>query len=198
VAGAFPTTLDGVSVTIGVAPAYIYFVSPSQINLLVPPGLGAGPVPVVVKNSAGSSAAFTANASNYAPAFFLWANSQAVATRQDLSLAARNGTFPGATTVPAHAGDVIILWGTGFGPTAPAAPPGIAVPGSPTYSTTTLPTVTINSVAATVFGTALAPGFAGLYQVAIQVPASRGSGDWPVVATVGGVQSPAGVVLTVQ
>ena len=39
-------------------------------------------------------------------------------------------------------------------------------------------------------------GFAGLYQVAIQVPATLADGDWPIVATIGGVQSPAGVVLS--
>jgi uncharacterized protein (TIGR03437 family) len=58
--------------------------------------------------------------------------------------------------------------------------------------------VTVNNVAATVYGAALAPGFAGLYQVEIQVPASLGAGDWPVLATIGGVQSPSGVVLSVQ
>jgi hypothetical protein len=39
-----------------------------------------------------------------------------------------------------------------------------------------------------VYGAALAPGFAGLYQVAIRVPASLGNGNWPVVATIGGVK----------
>ena len=43
-----------------------------------------------------------------------------------------------------------------------------------TYSTSTLPTVTIDNVSATVYGAALAPGFAGLYQVAIQVPGVAG------------------------
>jgi uncharacterized protein (TIGR03437 family) len=196
--GRFPTSLDGVYVTIGFAPAYIDYVSPSQINLLVPPSLPAGPVSVTVTNSAGTSASFTVTVNAYQPAFFLWPNNQAVATRQDFSVAAQNGTFPGETTVPAKPGDVIILWGTGFGPTIPAAPPGIAVPNSPTYSTSTLPTVTIDNFPATVYGAAFASGFAGLYQVAIQVPSSLGNGNWPVVATIGGVQSPAGVVLTVQ
>jgi uncharacterized protein (TIGR03437 family) len=47
-------------------------------------------------------------------------------------------------------------------------------------------------------GTALSPGSAGLYQVAVTVPASLANGDYPVVATVAGVSSPAGVKLTVQ
>jgi uncharacterized protein (TIGR03437 family) len=50
--------------------------------------------------------------------------------------------------------------------------------------------VEIDNVSAKVYGVALAPGFAGLYQVAIQVPATLGNGNWPVVATIGGVSSP--------
>ena len=40
---------------------------------------------------------------------------------------------------------------------------------------------------ATVYGAALAPGFAALYQVAIQVPLSLPGGDHPVVGTINGV-----------
>jgi uncharacterized protein (TIGR03437 family) len=185
-------------VTIGFAPAYIYYISPGQINFIVPPDLGPGPVQVTVTNSAGSSAAFTVTASPAAPAFFPWPNNQVVATRQDFTFAAKSGTFAGITTVPAKPGDVIILWGTGFGATAPAAPPGLETPNSPTYSTVRPPTVSLDNIPATVFGAALAPGFAGLYQVAIQVPSSLGDGDWPIVATINGVSSPSGVVLTVQ
>jgi uncharacterized protein (TIGR03437 family) len=198
VAGKLPTELDGVKVTIGFAPAYIYYISPGQINFIVPPDLGPGPVQVTVTNSAGSSAAFTVTASPVAPAFFPWPNNQVVATRQDFSFAAKSGTFAGTTTVPAKPRDVIILWGTGFGATAPAAPPGLETPNSPTYSTVRTPTVSLDNIPATVFGAALAPGFAGLYQVAIQVPSSLGDGDWPIVATIDGVSSPSGVVLTVK
>jgi uncharacterized protein (TIGR03437 family) len=48
------------------------------------------------------------------------------------------------------------------------------------------------------FGCALSPGFAGLYQVAIQVPASMADGDYPLVATVAGASSPDGVILSVK
>jgi uncharacterized protein (TIGR03437 family) len=49
-----------------------------------------------------------------------------------------------------------------------------------------------------VYGAALASGFAGLYQVGIQVPPSLADGDWPIQATIAGVPSPAGVVLSVH
>ena len=44
----------------------------------------------------------------------------------------------------------------------------------------------------------LAPGFAGLYQVAIQIPLSLTNGDYPVVATVNGAQSPGSTLITIQ
>ena len=58
------------------------------------------------------------------------------------------------TTVPAKPGDVIILWGTGFGPTTPAAPVGVQVPGDQLYKIDGV-TVTIDNAPAQVFGTAL-------------------------------------------
>jgi uncharacterized protein (TIGR03437 family) len=43
----------------------------------------------------------------------------------------------------------------------------------------------VNLVSATVYGTALAPGFAGLYQLAFQVPPSLPDGTYQLFATVG-------------
>ena len=196
--GQFPTALDTVSVSLGGKAAYPYFITPNQVNFLVPPDLPLGPVQVTVTTNGQTSAAATVTSTQFAPAFFLWPGSQAVATRQDYSLAVKPDTFTGVTTVAAKPGDILILWGTGFGPTNPPAPSGSAVPGDKTYSTTNAPSVAIDNVQATVYGAALAPGFAGLYQVAIQVPLSLPDGDWPIQATIGGVQSPAGVVLSVH
>jgi uncharacterized protein (TIGR03437 family) len=195
--GKLPIILDGVSVSIGGKPAYIYYISPGQINALAP-DIPAGPVTVTVTTSGGVSSAFTTTASQYGPAFFTWPGSQPVATRQDFTFAAKPGTFGGLPVVAAKPGDVLVLWGTGFGPTSPVAPPGFAVPGDTTYGTATLPVVTINNVAATVYGAVLSPGAAGLYQIAIQVPTTLADGDWPVQATIGGAQSPATVLLTVR
>jgi uncharacterized protein (TIGR03437 family) len=194
--GKLPTTVDGVSVTVGGMNAYLSFVSPGQINFIVPP-IPAGPQQVVVKNSIGTGTAFAATAASYDPAFFPWQDNQIVATHLDYTLAAKNGTFGGAT-VPAKPGETIVLWGTGFGPTNPGAPAGEETPSNATYSTSAAVTVTLDNLPVTVFGAALAPGFAGLYQVAIQVPASIGDGDWPIVAAVNKVSSPSGMVLTVQ
>ncbi len=195
--GKLPTTVDGVTVTVDEKSAYVYYVSPGQINFIVP-DVGPGDVPVVVHNSAGTSAVVKVTSSAFGPAFFAWPGNQVVATRQDFSYAVKDGTFPGTTTVAAKPGDVIILWGTGFGVTTPAAPAGEETPSGTTYSTSTLPTVTLGDNPVTVYGAALAPGFAGLYQVAIQVPSSLTEGAYAVVATIGGVESASGLVLQVQ
>ena len=195
--GKLPTSLDGVTVTVDGVPAYIYYVSSSQINFIAP-GVGLGTRQVVVKNDLGTSAAYAVTANQFGPAFFPWPGNQPVATRQDFTWAVKNGTFPTVATAAAKPGEVIILWGTGFGPTTPAAPTGVQVPADQTYATSTLPAVTINNQPVTVYGAALAPFNAGLYQVAIQVPETLADGDYVVRATIGGVQSPASIVLAVR
>jgi len=195
--GQLPTKLDNVSVDVGGKPAYVYYVSPTQINA-VAPTVGTGSIAVTVTTAGGSSPAANVSSQQFGPAFFLWPGSQIVATRQDFSLAVKAGTFSGAMTVAAKPGDVVILWGTGFGPTSPTVADGVQVPSDRVYNTGSNVTVTINNTSAQVFGCALAPGFAGLYQVAIQVPASLADGDWPIKASIGSFTSPDGVVLSVK
>jgi uncharacterized protein (TIGR03437 family) len=74
---------------------------------------------------------------------------------------------------------------------------GFEVPATATFNTANSVTVTVGGMPAKVYGAALAPGYAGLYQVAIQIPA-LGNGDYPLVATVSGSQSPAATLITVQ
>ena len=194
--GTLPLSLDGVSVSVGGQLAYVSYISPGQINALAP-NVGPGNVSVTVTNSLGTSVPVTAVAQISQPAFFHW-GSYAVATRADYSLAAKNGTFSGLTTASAKPGDVVILWGTGFGPTTPAAPTGVVVPFGTTYNTANAVTVTVGPVAATVYGVALTSGEVGLYQVAIQIPTTLADGDYPVIATVSGAQSPSSTLITVQ
>ena len=203
VGGALPTSLDGVTVTFDGYPAYISYISPTQINLMTPNDPAVEAVSVVVNNNGAISSTFTTPGvpTFYSPAFFMWPNNQAVATHTDYTYAVAPGTFPSLATVAAKPGEVIILWGTGFGPTLPPTQDGAVVPGDQAYLTSTLPSVTINNVPATVYAAALAAGYAGLYQVAVQVPASLGNGNWPVIATMGlfdGASSPSSVVLAVH
>lgn len=68
--GDFPTSLGGVSVRINGKPAYLWYVSPTQINLQAPDDPATGIVPVVVTSSAGSASS-TVILGSYAPSFNL-------------------------------------------------------------------------------------------------------------------------------
>jgi uncharacterized protein (TIGR03437 family) len=194
--GILPTTLDGVKVSIGGNPAYVSFVSPGQINALAP-SVASGNAQVTVTAANGSTATVTVTAQQFSPAFFPWPNGQPVATHLDYSWAVKTGTFAGTTTVPAKPGEVIILWGTGFGPTIPAAPTGVTIPATTTYYAANVITATVGGVNAPVYGAALAPGFAGLYQVVVTIPGTLANGDYALVATVGGAAA-ATAMLTVH
>jgi uncharacterized protein (TIGR03437 family) len=192
--GKLPTTVDGVSVNVGGQPAYVYYISPTQINAIAP-AVGTGSMQVSV-----GSATATTNAMSVQPAFFLWNGKYAVATHTDGALAAANGTFSGVTTVPAKPGEYVILWGTGFGPTTPAAPSGVVTPSDQTYLTASPVTVTVGGTPATVYSNAavLTPTLAAVYQLAVQIPANAPNGDLPVVATINGAQTPTGVSISVH
>jgi len=194
-AGVLPTSLDNVSVTIASRPVYVEYISQTQLNVLTPPDLDTGILPVIVTTPAGPSASFSVVCSTYMPALFMWPNGQPVATHADFTWAVKNGTFPGTTTIPAKPGETIILWATGLGPTSPPAPVGVEVSGQNT--TTSLPSITLLTTPAVVYGAALAPGFAGLYQIAFQVP-DFPDGDYPINGTVAGVPFLGAVNLTIH
>ncbi len=183
------------SVTIDGKPAYIYAITPGQINVQAP-DTGAGPVQVTVTAPGGTSTAFTTTAQLYSPAFFTWPGNQSVATHADYTWAVSNGTFPDTTTVPAKPGEIITLWGTGFGPTNPGVPAGqeptaLAPPIQANVN------VTLGGFPIPVIAAVLS-AYAAEYQIAIQIPVSMANGTYPLVATVNGVQSPSNVLLTVQ
>jgi uncharacterized protein (TIGR03437 family) len=194
--GNLPTVLDGVSVTINGKPAYVYYISPTQVNVQAPSDTTQGPVNIIVTNNGISSAPATAQLQTLSPAFFLYGGgSYAIATRYpDNARVGNPNKIP--DTVAAQPGDVLILWGTGFGPTDPTTPAGVVVNSAATAQT--LPAVTVGGVAVNVIGTALSPGSAGLYQVAIQLPASLPAGDVTVQASSGGLQSPSNVKINVR
>lgn len=191
--GTLPTSLDGVSVTIDGKSAFVAYVSPTQINAQAPADNTVGAVSVVVTNNGSVSAPATAQLQTVAPAFFEYAGTDYAAASRlpDYAPVGDPSVVPGA--VAPKPGDVVVLWGTGFGATNPAAPAGVLVSGAPVA--VTMPTVTVGGVAAPVVSAVLTPGDAGLYQVTIQIPATGASGAVPVLATVGGVQTAGGVTI---
>ncbi len=193
--GALPTQLDGVSVSVNGRPAFVGYISDTQINAQAPTDAGTGSASVVVTVNGVSSTPSLTQILGTSPAFFLWAGKYAVATRPDYSFIGPATLFPGATT-PAKPGDVVILWGAGFGTTTPAVAAGVQVTGAPYV--TNPPSVTVGGLPAQVVGAALSPGSAGLYQIVIVLPGAVPDGDQEIVAQAGGVSSPSGVSIAIQ
>jgi uncharacterized protein (TIGR03437 family) len=202
--GDFPTSLGGSSVTINGKPAYLSFVSPTQINLQAPDDTTLGPVPVVVTNGSGSASA-TVTLARFAPSFLLLDSKHVagVIPRSDGSGAYGGGSYDilgptgnslGYPTVAAKAGETVELFAVGLGPTSPAVPSGQA------FSSTAPVT---NPVSLFLNNASLAPAFAGLsaaglYQVNLTVPANLGTGDFSLVAAVGGAGTQSGVLISLE
>ncbi len=182
--GSLPTLLDGVGVTINGKPAYVQFISPTQINVLAPADDSVGPVEVrVINNRQNSDPAFT-NLQSLSPAFFTFDGKYLAAARANGSLVGRPGLFPSApdATTAAMPGETIVLYGTGFGPVDPAV-----VPGRLTDRVSNLIaslSVTIGGLPSRVAFAGLVPPFAQLYQFNIQVPEGLTAGDHAVVAEI--------------
>ena len=190
--GDFPMSLGGTSVTINGKPAYLSYVSPWQINLQAPDDTATGAVPVVVTTAAGTATS-TVALEPYSPAFDLLDahHVTAIILRSDGSGAYGNGAYDilgpegscfGYRTVGAKSGDLVALFGVGFGPTTPPVPAGKAFSGA---APITEPfTLYINNKVVTPLFVGMSS--AGLYQVNLIVPPNLGQGDVPIQAWVTG------------
>jgi uncharacterized protein (TIGR03437 family) len=165
-----PLTLAEVkSVTVGGVPAPLSYVSPGQINFVVPfeAALGAS-VPVVVTTSDGASAPVNITLVRNAPALFTQ-NAQGTGMAD-----AFNANFQPVTSVGS---DVIILYGVGLGPTNP--PPASSAQGGasaePLNRVVDQVQVFIGEVPCQVQFAGLAPGFPGIYQLNVIPPAAPAS-----------------------
>jgi uncharacterized protein (TIGR03437 family) len=188
-----PTTLGGATLQINdLFNVPKFFASATQINHQLPWEL-AGQSQASMTDTVGllRSGARDFNLSTHAPGLF--ATNQA-GTGQGAILisgtggrvAAPVGMFPGSR--PANRGEFIEIFCTGLGPVTNTPATGSAAGSSPLSLTTSAPTVTIGGVPATVSFSGLAPGFVGLYQVNVQVPATAPTGSAvAVVLTIGGV-----------
>jgi uncharacterized protein (TIGR03437 family) len=193
VGGNLPTQLDGVSVTVNGKTAYLYYISPTQVNILTPPDAMSGPVEVQVTNNGTVSAPFTAQALAESPSFFVFNGGPYVAAAHaNGSYIGPVSLYPGLTT-PAQPGETVVLYANGFGPTSVPVVSGL-VTQSGTLSP--LPVIRIGGVAATVnFAGLVAPG---QFQFNVVLPASLGNGDQPITATYSGLTTQAGTLITVQ
>jgi uncharacterized protein (TIGR03437 family) len=186
-----PTTVQGVGVKINGEAAFVDFVSPGQINALVPGDVSAGPAQVTVSNAQGTSAPFTVNVAPQqptllAPASFVVSGKQyAAAFLPDNTNALPTGAIAGVASRPAKPGETLVFYGLGFGAVTPDVPVGTIAPVQLTNLKAPLQ-ILFNQSAGKIVYSGLAAGFVGLYQFNVQVPQIGDNDAVPLTFTLGG------------
>ncbi|HEX3878149.1 MAG TPA: IPT/TIG domain-containing protein [Bryobacteraceae bacterium] len=198
-----PTSLDGTKVTIGGQATYIDYISPGQVNAQIPSSVGTGPQPLVVTTAAGSSAPYsiTVNLDEpglLAPSQFVVGGTQYMGAlfSDGVTYAMPPGAVSGVPSRRAQIGDVITLYGVGFGPVTPTIPAGQIVQESNSLA---LPlTVMFGSVTAALQYQGLAPNAIGLYQFNVVVPSIPSNDLTPVTFSLGGSAGTQRLFIAVQ
>ena len=181
-----PIGMGGATVKINGIVAPLHFVSPFQINAQVPFEIapGTAEITVALDGAEGSSLSvpvnpagpgiFTRSLDGQGPGIFLHGADFHLVTESN----------------PARLGEVILIYGTGFGGVVPNVSSGEAAPGDFLANVTATVTVQIGARDAEVSFAGLAPGFAGLYQLNVRIPPNTSPApDVLVVVNIAGVPS---------
>jgi uncharacterized protein (TIGR03437 family) len=191
--GVLPITLGAseTQVFVGNIPADLYYVSPTQINFLVPPNKlpVATTIRVTVDGRVGPEIPLMLLPA--APGLFQLDAKNAVAT-----LVSGAVLTPSA---PAHPGDIVVLYATGLGATVPPAIYGELSMAAASLAPGANLKILLNGAAVddgAITYAGSAPGFAGLYQINLALP-KKVSTNPEIKLVMGKASSIAGVHLPV-
>ncbi len=196
-----PTQLDGVGVTVNGRPAFVRYVSPTQVNVQAPDDDATGPINIVVTGPNGSSDPVTVQKTKVSPAllttplFNVGGRQYAAALYPDFrTFVGRADLIAGVPSRPAKPGETIILFAVGCGPTNPASSAGQfaseARPLALSYQ------VKFGETVADSQGF-LAAGAVGLCQFNITVP-NVADGDSPIDVSIDGTATGQSLYTTIQ
>jgi uncharacterized protein (TIGR03437 family) len=179
-----PTSLDGISVTIAGRPAPLLAVastaSGEQVNLQVPFSISGDSARVTVQRGS-ASASVDAAILTAQPGIFTSDGSAAIAATSDFRLITEGN--------PAMRNSIIVLYATGLGAVENTPASGEGAPSTPLSYARVTPAVRIGGIPAEVLFAGLAPGFAGVYQLNVRVPAGSPAGTVEAVIESGGATS---------
>jgi uncharacterized protein (TIGR03437 family) len=192
--GTLPTVLPGTGLRVllnGIS-ANIYYVSPTQVNFLVPTSLIAGPVnlQLVVDSAAGPAIPIMLGTS--APSLFQLDAVTVLGVHLDNSLI--------TPASPAQSGEVVVLYATGVGPTSPSAIPDQIPNAAATVTPLSSFSLLMNGTAVDphqILYVGVTPGFAGLFQINWQIPANAPANP-EIRIGYAGTLSPTGRILPIQ
>lgn len=190
-----PTTLAATIVLVENSPAPLLYVSPTQINFLIPSDQIPGDITVQVVRQSVRGPKVTITLVDVAPALFISPDGDPFLLAQDWTL--DNAVITVAN--PAHSGNFVVIYATGLGHTRPNPSPG-EIPQTAAYLATADFTVVVNGAPLDPFFVRYAgvtPGCAGLYQVNLMLPGWIGF-DPEIQLAVGSQTTPPGIKLVVR
>ncbi len=167
-----PTTLADVQVLINNVPAPISYVSSKQIAVIVPYGTTTSVAQIQVINKKQASLPVTEFVNLTTPGVFTQDESGS-----GYAAALHVNGSPVTPDSPAQAGETVAVYMSGLGTVFPAILDGVGAPSNPPSTTSNTFTADISGTTANIAFQGLAPGFAGLYQVNIQIPTGLTAGD---------------------
>jgi uncharacterized protein (TIGR03437 family) len=165
----YPTTLNGVTVTINGKPAPLYFVSPIQINAIVPYSTTGPTAAIVVQNGTNSNTVTVPLAATAPGVFTSDQSGSGIGAMRHANFALLDAT------TPASPGETVLVYLTGMGAVNPAVNDGAAGNVNTLYKTVSDVIVYVGGQQASVSFKGLAPGFPGLYQLNVTLPTFFGS-----------------------
>jgi uncharacterized protein (TIGR03437 family) len=168
--GGLPISLAGVTVYVDGQPAGLFYVSATQINFLIPNDQTPGAVTLAVVREGVAGSPVTILLNETGPGLFQDANYNAIATHLDGSLI--------SSSTPANPGEWVVLYAAGLGRTVPDAQNYSPAAGAALIQNMSTFSVLIDGMAvdaSAVEYAGLAPGYAGLYQINVQMPANLGA-----------------------
>ena len=200
-----PTNLDGISVSINGKPAYVWYLSPGQLNVQAPEDSASGNVSITVTNCHATSSTAMFSRRSLAPGLLAPSNYSANGTQYLVATFQSGGAYVlntalgatfGLNARPAKSGDVIIAYGIGFGDVTPSILPGTIV--SQSNQLVNPVTFTFGSTPVTPGYQGLAGSFVGLYEFYLTVPSGLPNGDVPIHVSQNGAALPQTFSLTIQ
>jgi uncharacterized protein (TIGR03437 family) len=181
-----PETLGNTVVFIAGQIAPLHIVSEGQINFLVPYGINTEtPQQIQIQRGLTLSPPVTVDVAAAQPGIFLSGGVNAIVVA-----APSDGTqFLVSSSSPAQAGDTLVIYCTGLGPTDVSVAAGSPAPLDRLANTVSPVTVTIGDKTVNAGFAGLTPGSTGLYQVNVVVPAGVSGAAVPITLTVAGQTS---------
>jgi uncharacterized protein (TIGR03437 family) len=191
--GTLPIALEGVSINVNGIFGSLFFVSPGQINFLIPYDLNVTSATVYVERQGIAGPQVTIPLATTAPGFFQWNGNFALAEHgADGSLI--------SSSAPALASEVIVLYAAGLGRTSPDVPSGHIVSTATSILYASELQILLNGQpcsSSSIYYAGLAPGFAGLYQINLILPDVLPP-DPTIQMVIGTQSSPASIQLFAQ